>query len=104
MMRLSLYKVVFHNPTRTFLVRAETFVAAFDIAKMIEVVLERPERLRIRSLTEAVIETVTADDDGHRCCKLCKGIGCQYCAGSGCVVGQAELPCSTHTPREGAKP
>jgi len=75
-MHLSLYKVVFKNPPRTFFVRADTSVAAFDIAKTIETVLERPDRPRLRSLTEAVIDAITRDDEEeHRRCVRCRGGG-----------------------------
>ena len=66
------FRVTFHRaigknenpmPRRTFFVLAEDQKEAFEIAKTIEVVLERPAIYRARSLTSALIEALTSEDE-----------------------------------------
>lgn len=57
------FKVTFDKPKRTFYVRAEDEGTAFEMAKTIESILERPKKDRGRTLTDAVIEALQTDDE-----------------------------------------
>ncbi len=59
------FEVKFKNPKRTFFIRANDPLEAFEIAKTIENVLERPVRSRSRRLDQTTINALQKEEPGE---------------------------------------